>query len=125
MSGNDIGIVYDRLYHVWKSMIHRCTNPKNPAYKYYGGKGICVCQEWLIFEAFFNWAITNGYRQNLTIDRIDSNGDYMPGNCEWVTRNFNSSRAMTDTWQNKHGDMIAHWQNSQKEFLSRMKSRTK
>lgn len=67
-------------------MRQRCTNENCINYKNYGGKGICVCDEWNDFENFYNWAISNGYEEHLTIDRISSNGDYTPHNCRWVTQ---------------------------------------
>lgn len=73
-------------------MRHRCTNPKSPAYKHYGGKGIRLCDEWQMFEPFRDWARANGYREGMTIDRVKSDKGYSPGNCEWVTRSENSRR---------------------------------
>lgn len=74
-----------RMYHIWLSMRSRCFNKNNRAYKYYGARGIKVCEEWSDFDTFYCWAISNGYSTDLTIDRIDSDGDYCPGNCRWVS----------------------------------------
>ena len=75
-----------RLYHTWVHMIARCEKPKDAAYKDYGGRGIRVCDEWHDFEKFAKWAISNGYKGTLTIDRIDNSGDYCPENCKWSTK---------------------------------------
>ena len=74
-------------------MKRRCYNPNCTQYKYYGGKGVKVCVEWLEYEEFKAWAIANGYADNLTIDRIDSNGNYEPENCQWITMSENIARA--------------------------------
>lgn len=83
------GLWNTRLYKIHDAMKGRCINQNNYAYKYYGGRGICVCDEWLGengFKNFYKWALENGYSEELTLDRIDTNSNYTPNNCRWITR---------------------------------------
>lgn len=82
-----------RLYRIMRCMHQRCYNKKHHAYKNYGGKGVTVCAEWHDYRNFKQWALANGYADNLTIDRIDSDGNYEPSNCQWISLAFNTFKA--------------------------------
>lgn len=89
---------HTRLYQTWTNMKTRCLNTKNRVYKWYGAIGVTVCTEWMKFEGFRDWALSSGYRDNLTIDRIDPFGNYEPSNCRWIPKNeqrANQRRAYT------------------------------
>lgn len=74
-----------RLYRIWKGMVARCRNEGSTDFKWYGAKGVSVCNEWLSFDAFRDWALSNGYAENLTLDRVNVYGNYEPSNCRWAT----------------------------------------
>lgn len=102
---------YTRIYRIWGHLKGRCLNKKHHAYKDYGGRGIAVCDEWLNFEPFYDWAMSNGYKEDLSIDRINVNGNYEPNNCRWVTikeqnRNRRSNKLIT---YNNETHCIAEW----------------
>jgi len=80
------GLSNHRLYLIYRGMVNRCNNKNSNAYKYYGGKGVYICDEWIESNTnFFEWAFNNGYRDDLSLDRIDPYGNYEPSNCRWVT----------------------------------------
>lgn len=88
------------LYNVWCAMKRRCYNPRVKYYALYGGRGIKVCNEWMDYLPFKEWALSNGYHQGLTLDRINCNGNYEPSNCRWVT----TQEQQRNRRNNKHYD---------------------
>ena len=99
------GLIHHRIRSIYKGMKERCYNSHCKKFKYYGGKRIKICDEWLNdLKNFYNWAMINGYQDNLTIDRIDSNGNYEPNNCRWIDMKMqlrNTSRTKMITFNNE------------------------
>lgn len=100
-----------RLASIYQGMKQRCYNTNRPNYKYYGGRGIVICNEWLNSpQAFYEWSLSNGYRDDLSIDRIDNNRGYFPDNCRWVSakeqatnkRPWSNTGAAGVTYDNKN-----------------------
>lgn len=95
------GMTKSKLYRVWRGIKTRCFNQNRLDFKYYGGRGIKVCDEWKDnFQAFYDWAMANGYSDKLTLDRIDVNENYEPSNCRWISQkmqceNRNSNRLIS------------------------------
>lgn len=85
----------DKLYAVWVSMKQRCVNKKHKSYKNYGGRGVYFCEEWKDWKNFESWALINGYKHGLTIDRKDNNGGYTPNNCRWIKHVDNARNSRT------------------------------
>lgn len=112
-----------KLYWCWKAIKQRCLNPKNAAYKNYGARGIGICDEWMRFDPFCEWALNNGWEEGLDIDRIDNDGDYSPDNCRWTTRMQNINNRRCSVFINVGGEThtIAEWSriiNASRELIS-------
>lgn len=98
---------HTRVYGIYCEIKKRCYNEKSRGYKHYGSKGIRMCDEWLEnFESFYDWAMTHGYRDDLTIDRIDSKGMYEPSNCQWITRSENTRRRNIEYWTERKRENV-------------------
>lgn len=100
------------LYNSWKHMKERCYNPSCPDYHHWGGRGITVCDAWKAdYLAFKEWALANGYKKGLTIDRIDNDGNYEPSNCRWATKKeqSNNRRGLHYITYNGETKTITEW----------------
>lgn len=100
-----------RLYGIWKSMRERCNTKTCTIYKNYGGRGISICKEWDDFAVFRDWALNNGYSDELSIDRIDVNGNYNPENCRWATNKEQANNKRTSRLLTYNGETktITEW----------------
>ncbi|MBQ7844982.1 MAG: hypothetical protein IJ392_02395 [Clostridia bacterium] len=92
-----------RLYATWRGMRSRCEDPRHTKYRFYGGRGITVCEEWKDFLTFREWALSNGYTDELTIDRIDSDKGYSPDNCRWLTMKEQANNRSSNRLLNYQG----------------------
>ena len=101
-----------RIYRIWKNMKSRCYCENRSNYKFYGGRGIAICNEWKNdFMKFYQWAIENGYKDGLTIDRIDNNGNYTPENCKWENQKeqFRNRRTSKMIFYNGKNKCLSYW----------------
>ena len=100
-----------RLHKIWESMRARCYDKNHIHFENYGGRGIYVCGEWSDYVHFRDWALNNGYSEDLTIDRIDVNGDYCPENCRWVTMKEQQNNKRTNRYISMNGEThtISNW----------------
>ena len=107
-----------RLSRIHRTMLARCNNPKNLAYPRYGGRGIAVCKEWEKLNNFIEWAISNGYKESLTIDRIENSGGYSLANCRWATYKEQENNRTNNRIINYFGEQLTLSQLSEKLGLS-------
>ena len=102
----------ERLYNIWTNMKRRCFNPKDKGFQNYGNRGIRVCDEWMNdYNKFREWSLSHGYSDNLTIDRIDNDGDYEPSNCRWTTMQVQSNNTRFNHFVTYKGEThtLADW----------------
>ena len=104
-----------RLYRIWKQMRVRCTCSTNPTYRYYGARGISICDEWNDFAVFREWAISHGYTGELSIDRVDNDGDYCPDNCRWIPMREQFKNTRKCKYYEHSGERLLH-----KEWAQRL-----
>lgn len=95
-----------RLYRIWHNMKQRCTNPNAHNYKRYGGRGITFCKEWEEYINFKEWAINNGYDDNLFLDRQNNSGPYCPENCRWVTSDVQMNNTRKNVFVEYKGEKL-------------------
>ena len=108
-----------RLYHIWTSMKQRCANQNAINFEYYGGKGISVCDEWKNdFKSFYEWAMANGYSDDLTIERINNNQNYCPENCRWATNKEQQNHTSYNSLYTYNGETHSVMQWAEKVGIS-------
>jgi len=110
-NGTIHGGVNTRIYNLFATMKARCNNVNSQAYKDYGGRGIKICDEWNTFVSFRRWALENGYADDLSIDRINNDGDYEPSNCRWATRKEQSRNTRRNIFVEIEGNIksLSEW----------------
>ena len=110
-----------KLYVVYNAILDRVGNPKNKSYDIYGARGIGICDEWKNdFSSFYQWAIGNGYKEGLSIDRIDNDGNYEPSNCRWVGRGTQSQNVSVIRKTNNTGFKGVSYANKKKTFVAQI-----
>jgi hypothetical protein len=118
------GRTNSRLYGIWKNMRERCNNPNRERYKDWGGRGIRICDEWNDFKTFYEWGMSNGYdetapRGKCTLDRINNDGNYEPGNCRWANMVEQNRNQRLDS-RNESGCAGVYWDKRNKRWAARI-----
>lgn len=108
------GMSKTKLFGIWWTMLNRCENPKVKRYSDYGGRGIAVCAEWHESSIFFAWALENGYKEGLSIDRRNNDGNYEPSNCRWVDLVAQANNTRKNHWVNVYGEKLTAKQAAEK-----------
>lgn len=105
------GLSKTKIYKIWLGIKDRCFREKSIDYKNYGGRGITIQKEWLDFKNFYEWAKNNGYKEGLTIERIDVNGNYEPSNCKWIENALQSHNTRVNHYLTYNGktQIISEW----------------
>lgn len=105
------GLSHTRLAAVQSNMMMRCYNPRSERYPRYGGRGITVCNAWKIPGLFFEWALQSGYKDDLTIERVDNNGNYDPTNCKWIPAREQATNKSNNTRLTLRGEThcLSEW----------------
>ena len=120
------GFSSDRLYNIWKSMLYRCNNSKYKNYNDYGGRGITVCSEWQDdFNKFKEWSLANGYADDLSIDRINVDGNYEPSNCRWTTATVQNRNTRLLISTNTSGYRGVSWIKARSKWVAQIKVNNK
>lgn len=115
-------IHHKRLYSIWRGMLRRCYSEHYKSYHNYGGRGIIVCDSWIDnITEFKEWALNNGYQVGLTLDRIDTDGNYEPNNCRWVTRLVQNRNTRVLRSTNKSGYRGVHWSKKDSRWCCQIK----
>ncbi|WP_404407675.1 hypothetical protein [Jeotgalibacillus malaysiensis] len=99
-----------RLYRIWLHMRGRCLSIKNLDYKHYGARGISICKEWNDYKSFYDWSMESGYQENLTIERINNDGNYEPSNCRWATRKEQARNTRMTIYVEYEGETKTLWE---------------
>lgn len=113
-------ITNKRIFNIWSGMMDRCKSPNRRDAKNYFLKGIRVCDEWQVYDSFEVWALANGYEDNLTIDRIDGNGNYSPENCRWISIQEQQKNKETTTFYSCNGETMCLTDWAKKTGINRM-----
>ena len=115
------GLTDSKLHSIWSTMLDRCQNKNNKGYKNYGGRGIDVCNEWNNdFMAFYSWATNNGYKDGLSIDRINNDLGYSPSNCRWATKETQARNTRQIMITNTSGYRGVSWHKTSKKWIAKI-----